>query len=76
VALYGSVAVPPGKEVVVIVTGGTVTVTKMLREAVCELASVTVNDAAYVPASVGVPVICPLEALMDSPGGILEPAHV
>lgn len=74
-ALYGSVAVPLGNEAVVIVTGGTVTVIVMLREAVCELASVTVNDAAYVPASVGVPVICPVDELMDNPGGILEADH-
>ncbi len=71
VALYATLITPDGNAEVVM-DNGTRTVIEKVFEAVCgvgEPESVTVTVTGLVPAAVGVPVICPVLALMLRPAG-------
>ena len=71
VRLYATPTTPSGREAVVMASCGVVVNERLAVAVRCvgEVESVTVTDTVLVPAVVGVPVIAPVEALIDRPVG-------
>lgn len=71
VALYAVPALPPGNDVVVMLSGAMIVIARLAVAVKCAglVESVTVMAAVLVPAVVGLPLIMPVDALMLNPAG-------